>query len=313
VNELERRYAKLLKVYPKHYREARGDEIVGTLLDASPTDRERPALSDVADLIMHGTQIRLGLTSDRFAGRVLGRAATPGLLMAAAMAVAFFVFGEWLPVVSHDPIALRFGPFWTIGPVVYLAWVLGAAATLLWPRRERLLAMVCVTVTLTAIPVGDSFFARPYLWVLLLLVGLGLPAVLAPSSMGTRRTRMLAVGAGLITLATIALWEVGTRPLGTRYFLSLYEQGRRLSHDMPFVAGIVIAVMCALLVAGQMDPAGAVAVLLFPALILSAMFPFGRTGRNAIDAICVAALSIWLVILWALDLRKATTQHAGST
>jgi hypothetical protein len=57
---LERRYRRLLLAYPKAYRAERGDEIVGTLLDAAPPDRRRPAVRQAAALIFGGLRVRLG-------------------------------------------------------------------------------------------------------------------------------------------------------------------------------------------------------------------------------------------------------------
>lgn len=48
---LERRYRRLLRLFPRGYREHRGEEILGTLLDAVPPGRRRPPVRDVADLL----------------------------------------------------------------------------------------------------------------------------------------------------------------------------------------------------------------------------------------------------------------------
>ncbi|HMH94538.1 MAG TPA: hypothetical protein VK586_26065 [Streptosporangiaceae bacterium] len=43
---LERRWRWLLRAYPAWYRRERGDEILGTLMEASPPGRRRPSLRD---------------------------------------------------------------------------------------------------------------------------------------------------------------------------------------------------------------------------------------------------------------------------
>jgi len=312
MNDRERRYSRLLWVYPARYRSERGDEILATLLEASSDGRIAFA-RDTVDIVMHGTQVRLGLSADRFAGRVLTLAALPGLMMAAALSIVMFVFGELLPIVTHGPIALRFGPFWTIGPLVYLVWLLGASGALLWPRHRRPLAIICVLTTVAAIPVGNVFFARPNLWELLLLVGLGLPAVLAPGTARGRYTRVLAAGVGLLTLALLWLLEVTLAPAGLGWFPSFYWWGTwRMGHDMPYIGGVVIAVVCILLVVRQVDAAGAVAILSMPFLMASAAYPYERSVANSLSVIAAAALAAWFVIHWILDLKRLRTQHVSS-
>ncbi len=46
VTALERRCQWLLRVYPAGYRRERGEEMLGTLLEATPPDRRWPTLRD---------------------------------------------------------------------------------------------------------------------------------------------------------------------------------------------------------------------------------------------------------------------------
>jgi hypothetical protein len=71
MNDRARRYAKLLWAYPKLYRRERGDEIVGTLLEASTKHGDRPAVRDVIDLATHGVKLRFTLIGDRIVRPVL--------------------------------------------------------------------------------------------------------------------------------------------------------------------------------------------------------------------------------------------------
>jgi hypothetical protein len=60
-----RRYQRLLFCYPRSYRQARGDELVATLLDAAPPLRTRPSLREAGNLIGHGLRCRLGRPTSR--------------------------------------------------------------------------------------------------------------------------------------------------------------------------------------------------------------------------------------------------------
>ena len=304
MNNREKRFALLVRVYPKAYRSAHGEEIMATLLDASMDNRS--FTRDVVDVALHGLQIRLGLHADRFGGRVLALAAAPGTTMAGALALLMFTFTEWRPIMTHAPIALRFGPFWTIGPVVYLTWFLGAMGALLWPRRQRVLALASVAVTLVAIPVGDMLFARPNLWELMLVVALGLPAIFAPS-LETRRPPLVpALASGVVMLAIVAAWELGDSR-------GLFLQGIQLSHATPYGAGVVMMLIGALRISGRSDAAGAVAVLLAPWLMIGAAYPYRRTGANTVDAVVLGVLGAWLALHWIVDLRRSSATDLGST
>ena len=59
------RSTKLLRFYPKAYREERGEEIVATLQEAAEARVPRVSLSDQISVALYGVRIRLGLTRPR--------------------------------------------------------------------------------------------------------------------------------------------------------------------------------------------------------------------------------------------------------
>lgn len=60
-SQLERRYRRLLLVYPAAYRRSHGDELLTALLDAADAGRTRPGRRDVLDLVRGGLRQRLRL------------------------------------------------------------------------------------------------------------------------------------------------------------------------------------------------------------------------------------------------------------
>src|SRR5439155_8666510 len=74
---LVRRYRLLLRCYPAAYRDARGEELLGTLLDDARPGQRIPSVRDAADLVFHG--LRRRLRDD----------ATPGLAAGLAVAAPF--------------------------------------------------------------------------------------------------------------------------------------------------------------------------------------------------------------------------------
>ncbi len=58
MTRLERRCRFLLRAYPSGYREERGEEIIGTLLEATPDGRSWPRFRDIRALIVAGLRAR---------------------------------------------------------------------------------------------------------------------------------------------------------------------------------------------------------------------------------------------------------------
>jgi len=58
VTGLERRCRWLLRAYPAWYRRKRGEEMLGTLLEASPPGRKWPSVRDARALVIGGLRVR---------------------------------------------------------------------------------------------------------------------------------------------------------------------------------------------------------------------------------------------------------------
>jgi hypothetical protein len=58
VSSLERRCRWLLRAYPAWYRRTRGEEMLGTLLEASPPGRRWPSVRDARALVIGGLRVR---------------------------------------------------------------------------------------------------------------------------------------------------------------------------------------------------------------------------------------------------------------
>ena len=57
-NRLERRYRRLLSLYPKTFRETRREEMLTTLLDGSEQGRTRPRADEAANLVGHALKMQ---------------------------------------------------------------------------------------------------------------------------------------------------------------------------------------------------------------------------------------------------------------
>lgn len=62
-DRLERRYRRLLRLYPKTYRQEHGAEILATLLDVAESGRPRPPRREIAALLLNALRVRFAATA----------------------------------------------------------------------------------------------------------------------------------------------------------------------------------------------------------------------------------------------------------
>jgi hypothetical protein len=90
--QLERRYRRLLALYPARYRRSHEDEILAVLLSAAADGQIRPSLAEAADLIMGALRVRAhafrGRRGWRAAMALTGAGALLGLAAGAGLAAA---------------------------------------------------------------------------------------------------------------------------------------------------------------------------------------------------------------------------------
>jgi hypothetical protein len=147
--QLERRARWLLRAYPADYRADRGEEIIGTLLEATPPGRDWPPSREVVSLVAAGlharraANLRQGLAASlrqtAVAGAALYLAQLPTLAIGAAVWSAHR--GHFLYLWSYE----YQGSFFELA---ILAIALLAAA---WSGRRGLAAAVAVAALILAV------------------------------------------------------------------------------------------------------------------------------------------------------------------
>lgn len=215
--EQERRYARLLRLYPKAYRDERGAEMLATLAEADrPTGRETVALivgalrarAGLARLASPGrlwlSALRLSVLllvahataqSAAYAGGVRLGAATElghlGALVTGALALVALAAGRYRWGLALSAGAFAFGQ-WALSWLLWENWGLGGE---FW---QLPLAMVLTVPLLRRRPPGS---ARPWAWLLAVPLGvLLLPGVFA-ESLGWQPY------AGLAVVAAALVWS----------------------------------------------------------------------------------------------------------
>jgi hypothetical protein len=200
VSELERRYRRLLFAYPARYRAERGEEIVGTYLETAGPHRRWPSPADIRDALGGGLRQHLRATG-----------LTGGLPVAAMLATgaAVTLAAIWLLLVeiratSADFVIVRFGPFQSLGAVVWMGWLIAGAATLTLPGRvARAFVLAALTGTLAVVPAAAlTPYDRPPLLVLVPQAVLGIAALGLPNR--SHRGARLGVTLTVVAAATVA-------------------------------------------------------------------------------------------------------------
>jgi hypothetical protein len=222
---LERRCRWLLRAYPAWYRTGRGDEMLGTLLEASSPDRSWPAARDARALILGGLRTRAWHDQ---------RQATVAALRQAALLAAVLDIAPW----SARGFAMDWGQIRVSGPDVWLsplfgllalaamigAWfgrrivtaVVALAAVSLWLYQPGFLLSTAVHsvlpfAVLVILVMHRERLPRPWLWLagvwyLDFLVRTWIPAGAAVGSVSTLALFAIAVG--------VIVWSViDARPM----------------------------------------------------------------------------------------------------
>jgi hypothetical protein len=205
------RYERVIALYPPAYRDAHGDVIRGTLLDAADARGGRAPLTELAGIAAHAVRLRLGLNSDAAVGRVAAAVAPLAAGSAVALSLSLLVFGEWAPWIIKDGHYHlgEFGPFFTLGSVAYLAWALIALAALavggaLGQRIIRAGAGVAALLGLAVVPVAAvAELQRPPMFVLVTLALFGLLVVAGPRDAAQASDEFINVFLGVAGAITV--------------------------------------------------------------------------------------------------------------
>jgi len=257
---LARRYRWLVRAYPADYRDRRGEEIVGLLLDASAPGQRWPAPAAAADLLVDGLRRRIGgLTSASVSG-CLSAAGPMALALAAGLSL-FWLLGYEL---AGEPNWTQYGvsplgPFETSAPIMYAAWVATAAVVCLLGRYGRPLILLCVALVVAMPYLADLFQLpqppgdfllltnlhyreAPTLNFDTLLIVLGLVALATPARPTSRTRQGIAAGAVAITAVAWAGGWLATRSDDHAYVLHGAVAGAGIAAAAAILVCVGIAV-----------------------------------------------------------------------
>lgn len=334
------RYGRLLQIaYPRSYRDRRGEELLGTLMDAAGPGRRWPSAADVADLLGHGLRARTGLTADRAVGRTVALAAPCGAALAAGLSVIAIVCGE-IPTKAGSSAPngqlaygqYGFGPFETTGILVYgLALLAFACVTLRALRPARALAALAVVAAAATHEVSvHGGTAAPNLTFLVVLALCLVPLTCAPPQAIPSSTRTRLLSAALV--GVVSLLGVGVLSTATGYWgwaddrrEAFYRSGSGLvpvlTPAIPVLAGLFLLGLAAYALAHRrLDVWAAGSLVLVPAAAwayggarIAYPRPYGyiyHGGSRPFLAVLGLGLAVVLVQLSALNVGRLENRPA---
>jgi hypothetical protein len=134
-DDLTRRYRLLLLAYPLEYRERRGDELLGTVLDDAPPGQRWPSGRQAGSIAVQGLRARLDAARCRTPGAVWSEGLQMGALLLLGFASAELVSTLVEDRVSVlEVVAAALAPFTTVAAV--------------WGRRIAALALATAWLAL---------------------------------------------------------------------------------------------------------------------------------------------------------------------
>ncbi len=286
VSPLERRSRLLLCSYPTDYRRERGEEMIGTLLEATPPGRSWPLPRDIRGLVVGGLRARAVLTRRLTTAANLRVAVLAGvaayLAFIAVHGLTFYVLVEHRSQTSGWP------PIRVVADALILATVM-----LAWLTRNRAVILAC------AVPAA-AFVCLTAPW----------------------RSGVLGhLSAILLPVAALALLAGGTKRPGSRWMvpvgllavspllLHLYPHGPGLFHALWITVGSLSLVWIVV----DARPAIAMAVFLLGLWLPTAIAEITSGYIPAGDIpLLVPVAVIAAVAFWRLRRQSARTRPSGT-
>jgi hypothetical protein len=316
---LERRYRRLLGLYPPSWRAGRLEEVLAVLLACAEPDRSWPTVRDGADLVRHALAERVRLagrsvsSDDRRSG--VARAGIVAFALLSALSLLQLI------VLVPDPnvwssYQLSTGPQTGAG----LAMLASAACVIgggMWLARWRRVAIVAMVLAdlgflVAALQLRNGFFAVPWPLITGILGLAAVSTVLVVSRAASDAGRALIGARGAVELVGVVV--LVAELAGWRHVAlgsSLYGPGvgNANYHTIPHAVGVVFLVAAAgALVLAPRNPVPLIAATVRSPLLLAGAIAAAAQAwvfGNADVAVHLASAAIPLGVVALLALASA--------
>ncbi|HEX3679751.1 MAG TPA: hypothetical protein VHU90_08525 [Galbitalea sp.] len=323
MSDLDQRYRRAIRWYPRSWRAANEDALVGALLDrAEDEGRTVPAAGELSNLWRSAIQTRLGIFGRLIPSAARANAAIITLGIGISISTAGVYFGGigWATLDGSYYQYFSFGILLhslLSGQFIYVIWLAVLVVALLGLKRTArtlLAASILLSVVWSVIAQAIGLYGHPSsisIGFVDLLALIALPGLVSTSA---RRRRSLAISAAIFTLL---LWSV--------YLLRSYGGGywgngatnidyfwAPLAVWLIFV-GIPLALLLAIVFARLRRPAVAGGILFagVPLIYLSLFAVGNRSNAMEVAGIVIAvlvAIALAIGLLRLLGLRIHITR-----
>jgi hypothetical protein len=196
----ERRYQRLLRLYPRWYREERGAEMLATLMQAAESGSARPARREIGALVLGALRTRVGANMT----------GSPGQLWLSALRVAVLLLVAYATASSVPPAGDGLAGLLANWDLFELSAVtVGAFAVAVFAQGRYRLGLVLAVVMVVlerwqGLWIGFSFLmGSNVLWLVLVATLLTLPLLRRPPAVGRQPLAwLLAIPLTLVFLPT---------------------------------------------------------------------------------------------------------------
>lgn len=271
MSTLERHCQLLLRAYPAAYREARGEEIIGTLLQATPPGQDWPQFRDARALVIAGLRARAAQNRRLTTIANVRTAALIGVVAYLGLSI-----GGCLSVLVLSELSFPGGLILPSWAELVLAAFLSAAAVLAWVSRRRVLVLAGV-LPAAAIACLATRWNGGFIW----------PAVTQLVCLAA----LLVLAGGAELPSPRWLWPVGI--ISAAPILA----DLRVVNGRPLAAGLVLAVVLACIAWITVDARPAIAVAVFLLLFSMTVFGLSLGGPVRVPLLVVigvlASLALW--------------------
>lgn len=208
----------VLRLYPRRYREERGEEILQLHRDMTRGAPLPARAGELADITAHALRVRARVDSSSLAGRYAAVAAP--FVVAAALITSGAELGRWYRAVVDSPGAPYVGGLHGLVLAASVLVFVGGVATLTG-RWAAGVGLLCAGLAGTAVAAvaGSTAFGHPLLAPAVAALTAAVAAACPPDLRPSRRACALAGGVAAVGWLPLMLLYAGALPVSTEYGL----------------------------------------------------------------------------------------------
>ena len=304
---LAERYRRALRWYPRSWRSANEDEVLGTLLDVAEGEaRAMPHRGELVSLAVNGIASRIGVVVP---SGVRDRVAAVALATGTAYSMIYLFFNAWAPFATQFYVAPspRSVPLITLVVIICALWILGMIFAFVGKHRG---VRVVVGATILAVGVlaivshsgGGELSFVPTVKVFVLLAGLG---VLGLAGVSRSRKLMGITFVGALAFILAVHLKTGISLVYVPGGTSLWTENGLGRLNLSWLLVLTFMAAIGFAIAGRGAIAAVIVLSTLPWVGIGLELWLAYSPWTTIGTLALAGLVIGVVILLAVALRRS--------